>query len=51
MDSKFASSDLKKSKVTYNPFETGPLSKAVPSTEAQREIWASIVMDDNATLC
>ncbi len=51
MDSKFASGDLKKNKVTYNPFETGPLSKAVPSTQAQREIWASIVMDDNATLC
>lgn len=51
MDSKFVSGDSKKQKVTYNPFETGPLSKAVPSTEAQREIWASLVMDANATLC
>lgn len=51
MDSKIVNGDLKKNKVTYNPFETGPLSKAVPSTEAQREIWASIVMDANATLC
>ncbi|WP_142409118.1 non-ribosomal peptide synthetase [Bacteriovorax stolpii] len=38
-------------KVTYDPFESGPLVKAVPSTEAQREIWASIVMDGQATLC
>ena len=38
-------------KVTYDPFESGPLIKAVPSTEAQREIWASIVMDGQATLC
>jgi amino acid adenylation domain-containing protein len=51
MDAKFVSGDSKKQKVTYNPFETGPLSKAVPSTAAQREIWASIVMDANATLC
>ncbi|MBC7538416.1 MAG: amino acid adenylation domain-containing protein [Bacteriovorax sp.] len=40
-----------KKKVTYNPFESGFVSKAVPSTEAQREIWASIAMDSNATLC
>ena len=44
-------SDFKKNKVTYNPFKVGPLTKAVPTTEAQREIWASIVMDENATLC
>nr|BDT29344.1 hypothetical protein BHI3_28100 [Bacteriovorax sp. HI3] len=40
-----------KNKVTYNPFEGGPVAKAVPSTEAQREIWASMVMDEQATLC
>lgn len=51
MDSKNIMNDLKKNKVTYNPFIAGLLSKAVPTTEAQREIWASIVMDENATLC
>lgn len=51
MDSKVSQGDVVKKKVTYNPFETGPVARAVPSTEAQREIWASIVMDNNATLC
>lgn len=51
MDSKNVMNDFKKNKVTYNPFKAGPLLKAVPTTEAQREIWASIVMDENATLC
>jgi amino acid adenylation domain-containing protein len=51
MDEKFVSGDSKKQKVAYNPFETGPITKAVPTTEAQREIWASVVMDANATLC
>lgn len=51
MTSKVANSDLKKSKVAYNPFEAGPLVKAVPSTEVQIEIWTSIVMDPDATLC
>ena len=51
MDSKTVAKELKKNKVTYNPFEAGPLTKAVPTTEAQREIWASLVMDENATLC
>ncbi|MBC7428212.1 MAG: amino acid adenylation domain-containing protein [Bacteriovorax sp.] len=48
---KAADGDLKKDKVTYNPFEAGPIALAVPSTEAQIEIWASIVMDPDATLC
>jgi amino acid adenylation domain-containing protein len=43
--------EIEKQKVHYNPFESGPISKAVPSTEAQREMWASIVMDSEATLC
>lgn len=51
MDAKFVSSNSKKQKVAYNPFETGLLTKVVPTTMAQREIWASIVMDANATLC
>ncbi|MBC7714649.1 MAG: amino acid adenylation domain-containing protein [Rhizobacter sp.] len=48
---KAADGDLKKDKVTYNPFEAGPIAKAVPSSEGQIEIWASIVMDPDATLC
>ncbi len=51
MVSKVLNGDLLKDKVAYNPFEAGPVVRAVPSTEAQIEIWASIVMDPNATLC
>ena len=51
MVSKVLNGDQNKSKVAYNPFEAGPVLRAVPSTEAQIEIWASIVMDPNATLC
>ena len=38
-------------KVNYNPFAKGPLVIAIPTTESQREMWASLAMDDNATLC
>lgn len=51
MDSKTVTQEFTKKKVTYDPFAIGPLSMAVPTTEVQREIWASIVMDENATLC
>jgi NRPS condensation-like uncharacterized protein len=51
MDLKTVTQEFTKKKVTYDPFAIGPLSMAVPTTEVQREIWASIVMDENATLC
>jgi amino acid adenylation domain-containing protein len=51
MDSKPVPPELKKKKVDYNPFESGVVTKAVPTTDVQREIWASIIMDENATLC
>lgn len=41
----------KAKKVTYNPFENGVISAAVPTTEAQREIWATLKMDKQSTLC
>lgn len=38
-------------KNTHNPFSLGELSSAVSTTKAQQEIWASLEMDDNSTLC
>ena len=38
-------------KVNYNPFEQGPIEIGAPSTNAQREIWSSLQMDEHATLC
>ena len=37
--------------VTYNPFAVGNFSMAVPTTEAQREMWATLAFDKEATLC
>ena len=37
--------------VNYDPFSSGKLEKAVPTTEAQREIWASIALNQEASLC
>ncbi len=34
--------------VDYNPFDEGELSRVAPSTEAQKEIWASVQMGDDA---
>jgi amino acid adenylation domain-containing protein len=38
-------------KVDYNPFRSGPFSAAIPTTEGQREIWATLALDKDATLC
>jgi amino acid adenylation domain-containing protein len=38
-------------KVDYNPFSAGSVALAVPTTEAQREIWATLALDKDATLC
>ncbi len=38
-------------KVNYNPFSAGAVSIAVPTTEAQREIWATLALDKDSTLC
>lgn len=46
-----ADKNLKYKKVTYNPFDSGPILKAAPATKAQREVMASIRMDNEATLC
>lgn len=51
MENKKLSSQYLTSKVDYNPFEDGDFAKAAPTTESQREMWASIAMDKNATLC
>lgn len=40
-----------KKKVNYDPFSSGSLERAVPTTEAQREIWATLALDQEATLC
>ena len=37
--------------VNYDPFSSGKLEKAVPTTEAQREIWATLALESEATLC
>lgn len=37
-----------KKNVDYNPFVGGELARVVPSTEAQKEIWASVQMGDDA---
>ncbi len=38
-------------KVDYNPFSAGPVSIAMPTSEGQREIWGSLALDKDATLC
>ena len=38
-------------KVNYNPFSAGAVSIALPTTEAQREIWATLALDKDSTLC
>ena len=38
-------------KVSYDPFSAGELEKAIPTTEAQREIWATLALESEATLC
>lgn len=38
-------------KVSYDPFSSGKLESAVPTTEAQREIWATLALNKEATLC
>lgn len=43
--------EKKLSKVKYNPFLLGPLQRAVPTTETQREMWATLVLDPQSTLC
>lgn len=39
-----------KSKVDYNPFDDSYI-KASSTSDSQREIWPSLAMDPNATLC
>src|SRR5690349_7174327 len=36
--------------VDYNPFEGGAIARAVPTTEAQREIWLADRLGDEASL-
>lgn len=38
-------------KVSYNPFAAGPILIATPTTEAQREMWATIALEPRASLC
>ena len=50
MDSIFESENVKLRSITYNELENCNSSKTIPSTKIQREIWASIVLDNNASL-
>jgi amino acid adenylation domain-containing protein len=38
-------------KVNYNPFVHNDESQTYLTTNAQQELWASIMLDENATLC
>lgn len=38
-------------KVSYNPFCSVPILIPTPTTESQREIWATLQMDPDSTLC
>lgn len=38
-------------KVNYNPFSGAPVIIAVPTTEAQKEMWATMKMVPEGTLC
>jgi amino acid adenylation domain-containing protein len=42
---------LTKKKVDYFPFSGGSIRIVVPTTEAQREIFATIKLDQDSTLC
>lgn len=42
---------LRRTEVNFDPFRDGELFASVPSTEAQKEIWASIVAEPDANLC
>lgn len=44
-----AQNNLKK--VDYDPFAEGTITVAATTTQSQREIWASLEMDENSTLC
>ncbi len=35
----------------YDPFRLGAIDLVVPATEAQKEIWSTLKMDSDATLC
>ncbi|MBK26970.1 MAG: hypothetical protein CME70_23405 [Halobacteriovorax sp.] len=41
----------KAKKITHNPFEGGEIILSVPTTESQREMWATVEMLPEATLC
>jgi len=41
--------NVNKTAVDYDPFAGESLDLVIPSTEAQREIWSSIQMDENAS--
>jgi amino acid adenylation domain-containing protein len=44
--------DLSKTRaISHNPFEQGEVLVAVPTTESQREIWSTLQLEENATLC
>jgi amino acid adenylation domain-containing protein len=42
---------LDKKKVSYDPFENGEVILTVPTTESQREMWATVEMLPEASLC
>jgi hypothetical protein len=37
--------------ITFDPFSGGPLETAVPTTSSQREIWATLILDSESSLC
>lgn len=42
---------LEKKKISYDPFENGEVILTVPTTESQREMWATVEMLPEASLC
>ena len=40
---------IKSTTVDYDPFADAELSRVIASTEAQKEIWSSIQMDEHAS--
>lgn len=43
--------DPKLKKVNYDPFRSGRVEKAIPATLSQREMWSTLVLDADASIC
>jgi hypothetical protein len=43
--------NISKKNVSHNPFAGAEVLLAMPTTESQREMWATLEMDADASLC